>query len=300
MQLNILGPLEINISGLPVPPGGTKPQILLAHLCLNANRHVSSGSIIEAIWGAQPPPSARKNVQLYVSRLRRLFERVSHIRLATTGDGYQLSTAPDQVDLERCMRLLEFGKESRRNGNPEQAGELFHEAIRLWRGKPLSGLAQTPVMQAEAARLDQLRLGLLMEYFRTQLIIGRHVEIIPELLATVAAHPHQERLRADLMLALWLSGQRHEALAVYRETYQILADDLGIPPGRQLQALHQAILADDAEAVEGIPRRPGPFPEDACRARGRHLTARPRQAIFSILTTASEKASVNPRTLPTK
>lgn len=258
--LKVLGPLEIQISGLPVIPGGSKPQILLAHLCLNANRHVSNGSLIEATWGGRPPASARKNLQLYVSRLRKLIG--NHIELATVGDGYQLSAAPGEVDLERCQQLLRLGKESHRRGAPGQAGELFLEAIGLWRGKPLSGLTQTPVMQAEAARLEQLRLGLIMEYFRSQLTIGQHVEIIPELLAAVAAHPHQEQLRVDLMLALWLSGQRHAALATYRKAYQLIAADLGIPPGRELQALHQAILADDAEAIGDI-RRNRIFPLNA-------------------------------------
>lgn len=251
-QLNLLGPLEILVSGVTVSPGGAKPQILFAYLCLNVNRNVSVGNIIEAIWGETPPSSARKNIQLYVSRLRRQFTYATDVRLITTSDGYQLAVESDQVDLERCQHLWQLGQESFRNGAPEEAGRLLRKAIQLWRGKPLSGLTQTLVMQAEAARLEQFRLGLLMKYFQAQLADGQHFEIIPELLATVADYPHQERLRADLMMALWRSGQRHAALASYREAYQLLADELGIFPGRQLHALHQAILADDADIMGGL------------------------------------------------
>ncbi|MFF7472134.1 BTAD domain-containing putative transcriptional regulator [Streptomyces sp. NPDC008092] len=251
-QLNLLGPLEILVSGVTLSPGGAKPQILFAYLCLNVNRHVSVGNIIEATWGERPPSSAKKNTQLYVSRLRSQFGRTADVRLITTSDGYQLSVESDRVDLERCQRLWQLGKESLQNGAPKEAGRLLREAIRLWRGKPLSGLTKTLFMQAEAARLEQFRLGLLMKYFQAQLADGQHFEIIPELLAAVDDYPHQEQLRADLMLALWRSGQRHAALAAYREAYQLLADELGISPGRQLRTLHQAILADDAEIVSGI------------------------------------------------
>lgn len=259
-QLNLLGPLEILVSGVTLSPGGAKPQILFAYLCLNVNRHVSVGNLIEATWGERPPSSAKKNMQLYVSRLRSQFRRATDVRLITTSDGYQLSVEPDQVDLERCRGLWQLGRESLQNGAPKEAGRLLREAIRLWRGKPLSGLTKTLFMQAEAARLEQFRLGLLMKYFQAQLADGQHFEIIPELLAAVADYPHQEQLRADLMLALWRSGQRHAALAAYREAYRLLADELGIFPGRQLRTLHQAILADDAEIVSGITANRGISP----------------------------------------
>jgi DNA-binding SARP family transcriptional activator len=251
-QLNLLGPLEIHVSGVAMSPGGVKSQILFAYLCLHANRHVSVGSIIEATWGQEPPTSARKNVQLYVSRLRRQVKDAADVQLVTTGDGYRLSAEAGQVDLERCQRLWRLGKESFDNGALKQARGHLREAIQLWRGSPLSGLTRTLVMQTEAARLEQFRLGLLMKYFQAQLADGQHVEVIPELLAAVTAHPHQERLRADLMLALWRSGQRYAALATYREAYQLLADELGITPGRRLEALHEAILADDAELVSAL------------------------------------------------
>ncbi|WP_405853914.1 winged helix-turn-helix domain-containing protein [Streptomyces sp. NBC_01515] len=248
-QLNLLGPLEILVSGVTMSPGGAKPQILFAYLCLNVNRHVSVGNLIEATWGERPPSSAKKNLQLYVSRLRVQFKRAPDVHLITTSDGYQLSAESDQVDLERCQRLWQLGKERLHHGAPKEAGRLLREAIKLWRGKPLSGLTKTLFMQGEAAKLEQFRLGLLMNYFQAQLADGQHFEIIPELLDAVTDHPHQERLRADLMLALWRSGQRDAALATYRDAYQLLADELGITPGRRLHALHQAVLADDTEGL---------------------------------------------------
>ncbi|MFI9208619.1 BTAD domain-containing putative transcriptional regulator [Streptomyces sp. NPDC053253] len=227
-----------------------KSKILLAYLCLNFNRHVSIDSVIEAVWGEESPASARKNAQLYVSRFRKLARGATDMQLATTGDGYRLSIDPEQVDLERSERLRFLGKESVRSGAHGKAVQLFREAIQLWRGEPLSGLAQTPMMKSEEARLKQIRLGLWLEYFSAQLTRGQYSEIIPELIAVVASNPHQERLRADLMLALWRTGERHAALEVYRDVYQVLADEFGISPGRRLQMLHQALLTDDAAAVE--------------------------------------------------
>ncbi|GAB2578841.1 hypothetical protein GCM10027168_09650 [Streptomyces capparidis] len=255
MEYRILGPLEIRESATVIAVGGVKQQTLLAFLCLHANRHVSVTGLIDALWGGAPPPSSRKNVQLYVSRLRRLLATGRAVsRLTTVGDGYVLSTPPETVDLARCQVLWERGRESMRRGDPEQAARRFREAVELWRGRPLSGLDQTPVMRAEAARLEQLRLALLGDYHQAQLDVGRYAEAIPDLVRLVRLHPHEERLRGHLMLALWRSGQRPKALATYLEAYHAMVDDLGIEPTQRLRVLHRAILADGAEPAASGPR----------------------------------------------
>ncbi|MDF3290314.1 AfsR/SARP family transcriptional regulator [Streptomyces silvisoli] len=247
-ELRLLGPLELRRSGVVISLGGEKQQILLAYLCLNANRQVSITGLVEAIWGESPPLSAKKNVQLYVSRLRRLIAGTKEVRLVTAADGYLISITPDQLDVERCQRLLQRARLCLQRCASEQACALFGEALQLWRGRPLSGLSQTSVMQAEIARLEQLRLALLTDYYEAELAVGRYAGAIPDLVRLVALHPHQERLRGHLMMALWRSGQRETALATYRQVYRLMADELGIEPSRPLQLLHQAVLADDIEA----------------------------------------------------
>ncbi|GGU81782.1 hypothetical protein GCM10010260_12840 [Streptomyces filipinensis] len=248
-ELRILGPFEIVRRGVSVPLGGTKQQALLAYLCLHANRHVPVRRLIDAMWGDAPPASARKNVQLYVSRIRKLVEGGDGITLMTVGDGYVLSVTPGQLDLDCCRRLWDRGQEYLRTGAVQQASALFHEAGQLWRGEALSGLATTVAMQAETARLEHLRISLLSDLFASQLHLGRNAEVIPDLVRLVALYPHQERLRGYLMTALWRSGQRDEALATYLNAYHLMVEDLGIQPGRHLQLLYQAILADEAREV---------------------------------------------------
>ncbi|MDT0266573.1 AfsR/SARP family transcriptional regulator [Streptomyces sp. DSM 44915] len=248
IEFRLLGPLEVRRCGGSPSLGGLKQQTLLAYLCLHQNSQVSIDGLTEAIWGERAPASARKNVQLYVSRLRQLIGREHPTpRLVTTGGGYMLAAEPGAVDLDRCHGLWRLGRQHLQEGADERAGELFNEAIGLWRGPSLTGLAQTVVMQAEAARLEQLRITLLADYFEARLNVGQHADVIPDLVRLVALHPHQEELRRHLMLALWRSGQRHEALATYRQGYHLMVNELGIEPNRRLRLLHRAVLADGAE-----------------------------------------------------
>lgn len=244
----VLGPVEVLRSDSSASLGGAKQQTLLAYLLLHANRYVPFPELIEALWGDTPPASARKNIQLYASRLRRLLARNSEtVQLVTKGNGYLLSLEPGQLDLDHCRDLQRRGRESLECGAPGQASDLLRRAITMWRGHPLDGVAHTLAMQAEAACLEELRMTLQVEYFRAQLAADRHLDAVPELTRLVARFPYEERLRSQLMVALWACGRRHKALEVYRAGYRHLRDGLGVAPGGALQAIYQRILLDDPD-----------------------------------------------------
>ncbi len=257
MEFTVLGPLTMSQNSARLPLGSTKQQILLAYLLLHANRQVTVTEISDALWGAHPPVSAVKNIQLYVGRLRRtLASAEPEPRLQTVGKGYLLAADEDEIDLRRCQRLMRYGNAAWRAQDCERAGTMFAEALGLWQGRPLSALMGTVAMAAEIRCLEELRLLLSENYFEVLLEAGRHRELLPDLQRLVEAHPHHERLRLLLMLALSRSGDRLTALAVYRDGYRLLVKELGIEPCRELRELHDWILSDTVPAP--LPRRPGP------------------------------------------
>ena len=229
MEFRILGPLEIRSSGQLLGVGAHKQRVLLAALLLEANRVVSSDRLIEALWEEQPPPTAVKALQLYVSHLRQLLGKE---RLVTKAPGYLLRVgADDELDLERFERLREQGR--------------LRDALALWRGAPLADLAYDRFAQDEIARLEELRLVCLEERVEQDLAAGRDAELVGELEALVKEHPFRERLRAQLMLALYRAGRQAEALDAYQQARATLVEELGIDPGRQLRELHQSMLRQD-------------------------------------------------------
>jgi DNA-binding SARP family transcriptional activator len=194
-DFRILGPLEVIEDGQALDLGGQKQRALLAALLLHANEVVSSDRLIEALWPEHPTETAAKALQVYVSQLRKLLGKE---RLVTRSPGYLLRVEEDELDLERCRRLAEEGRPK--------------EALALWRGPALSDFAYEPFAHAEIARLEELRIGCLEERTEQDLAAGRHAEVVGELESLVAAYPLRERLRRQLMLALYRSsssGPRH-------------------------------------------------------------------------------------------
>jgi class 3 adenylate cyclase/DNA-binding SARP family transcriptional activator len=228
MDFRILGPLEVAEDGRPVDLGGTKQRALLAFLALNANRVVARDQLVEALWDDEPPETAGKALQVYVSQLRKLLGRE---RLETTPQGYLLRLEPDELDLARFQRLHE--------------SERPTEALALWRGDPLADLAGQRFAQGEIARLQELRLACLEQRIEQDLARGRHAELVGELDALAREHPLREHLRAQLMLAFYRAGRQAEALGSYQAARNALIDELGIEPGRALRELHQQILQQD-------------------------------------------------------
>jgi DNA-binding SARP family transcriptional activator/class 3 adenylate cyclase/tetratricopeptide (TPR) repeat protein len=228
MDFRILGPLEVLENGRPVELGGAKLRALLAILLLHANEVVSTDRLIDALWEEDAPETGRKALQVYVSQLRKALGKE---RIATQSLGYRLQVGPEELDLLRFQRLLDEGKAS--------------EALSIWRGPPLSDFAYERFAHNEIARLEDLYLACLEERVEADLTAGRHSALVGELEVLVREHPLRERMRGQLMLALYRSGRQAEALEVYQDTRAALVDELGIEPSRELRELQQAILRQD-------------------------------------------------------
>jgi DNA-binding SARP family transcriptional activator/tetratricopeptide (TPR) repeat protein len=242
VEFRILGPLQVLAGGSAVELGGARRRALLALLLLRRGEAVPAERLVEDLYGGSPPPTATKSLQAHVSRLRKALPDGC---LATEGGGYALRPGADAVDADRFARLLERGRSELQAGEPRTAEASLEEGLALWRGPPLAELRYEEFAQAEVARLEELRLACLEELFEARLALGRHGELVGELERLVAEHPLRERLRAQLMRALYGSGRQADALAAYREARRTLLDELGLEPGRDLQELERAILAQD-------------------------------------------------------
>ena len=251
VEFRILGPLEVSRDGEQLQLSGQKQRALLALLLVEANRVVSTDRIMDALWGEQPPRTAPTSLQNFVSQLRKLLGPET---LVTKPPGYQLRLEPDQLDLERFRRLVEEG----RSGPPDARAAKLEQALALWRGPPLADLGFEAFAQPEIARLEELRLAVLEDRIEAELEAGRHAEIVGELEVLADENPLRERLRGQLMLALYRSGRQAEALQIYHDTRRVLVDELGIDPSPSLQQLHGAILRQDATLDTGTPAPQAP------------------------------------------
>ena len=221
---------------------GAKARALLVLLLVHANRVVPSEQLIEDLWSGSPPSTAPNALQVYVSQLRKLVGREA---LVTRPPGYLLRADPDLVDAVRFERLVEQARKELAGGSPEPALAALEEALSLWRGTPLSEFVYERFAQREIGRLEELRQAALEERFEAHLALGRGADLVGELEALVAEHPLRERLRGQLMLALYRSGRQAEALELYQATRRLLVDELGIDPSPSLQRLETAILRQD-------------------------------------------------------
>jgi len=242
-DFRLLGPLEAIADGRPVDLPAGKPSALLAALLLEANRVVSVEALIQALW-ADPPPSASKVLQGYVSQLRKA---VGRELIETRAPGYALDVARDDVDLRRFERLTETARSS---AAPARRAELLRNALSLWRGPALAEFRHEPFAPAAARRLAELRLDALERRIEAELEVGEHARLVAELEALVTEEPLREPLRASLMLALYRCGRQAEALERYREGRRLLVDQLGIEPAPALQDLERRILRQDPRLDE--------------------------------------------------
>ncbi|MBD0282321.1 MAG: ABC transporter substrate-binding protein [Thermoleophilaceae bacterium] len=225
--------------------GGPTQRALLAVLLLHAGEVVSVDRLIDQLWGDEPPATAVKTLQAHVSRLRRALNGAENGRLETRGHGYVLHVRPGELDAERFRDLLEDARRRLAEGDPDRAAETLTEALALWRGPALAGLGRNTFARSEIARLDELRLAAIEERIEADLARGRHAALIPELEGLVAQHPLRERLRGQLMLALYRAERQAEALSVYQDGRRALAEDLGLEPSQGLRKLERQILQQD-------------------------------------------------------
>ena len=252
LDVRILGPLDVVSDGVPLALGGHKQRTVLALLATRPGNSVSADELIESLWPERPPATATTTVQVYVSRLRK---QLGAARIATTGAGYALRVEPDQVDAARFQRLTAAGRELRIAGRPSEAEASLREALSLWRGAALADFIYEPWAQPEAARLEEQRLACLEDRFDVALACGRDSDLVGELEALVAEHPLRERLRGQLMLALYRTGRQAEALEAYQRARSMLVEELGIEPSPELQELNRKILTQEVSPAAAPSQR---------------------------------------------
>lgn len=239
MEFRVLGPLEILVDGRLVPIPRRKHRSLLAVLLMHAREPRSRDRLVDDLWGENPPATARGALQNYVSQLRGL---LGAQRIVTDPAGYALDVDDDQLDLGRFRRLVQ---ESRDATAAAERSRKAREALALWRGPPLPDLVYEPFAVLELPLLEEERLSVYKELLDAELELGRHESIVDEIEALVASNRYDERLRRQLMLALYRAGRQADALEVFRAARQLLVDELGIEPGRELRALEREILEQD-------------------------------------------------------
>ncbi|MCX5375315.1 BTAD domain-containing putative transcriptional regulator [Streptomyces sp. NBC_00091] len=247
--------------------GGPRQRTILAMLLLSPNRAVSVDSLIEAVWPSGPPATARNQIAICVAGLRKVFnDKAGGGELITTSHpGYVLNGLEHHIDTIEFDARVGEARELARSGQTAAACGLITEALALWRGPALDGLSGDRI-EAEAAQLESVRLNLREEYAELQLKLGRHHTVIPTLTTLVKEHPLREQARAHLILAHYRSGRRADALAVFREGRDLMAEELGIEPGPALQSLHNLVLKDSPTLV--LPaHNPAPAPHTRAPAQ---------------------------------
>lgn len=260
-MIKVLGPLEVHGEGAvePVDIGSPRHREVLAALVLDAGRVVSTDALLDRVWGDASRGGTTANLHAVISRLRgRLRDGRTGVEVATVPPGYRLDVPPGGVDAGVFVDSLTAARASRAAGDLETARRQVVEGLALWRGPAYADIPH-PFAEAEAARLDGLRLAAVELAAELDLATGRHEEVLQHLPAVVEEHPLRESLRGLLMLALYRSGRQTDALREYDEVRRLLADELGLDPGPQLQELHQRVLQQDG-ALVAEPARPAPTP----------------------------------------
>lgn len=248
----MLGPLEVLADGKSLPLGRGKQRALLARLLLDADSVVSVTRLVDDLWGEAAPETAGKMVQVYVSQLRK---RLPGSPVVTRAPGYALRLGNADLDLHRFEALLARGREALGTGRTQEAAEDLRTALALWRGPALAEFRE-PFARSDAARLEELRLVCLEERIEAELALGLHGDLVGELEALVERHPLRERLRSQLMRALYGAGRQAEALTAYRAYREQLSEGLGMEPSAALRDLERRMLRQDPELEALAPPRP--------------------------------------------
>lgn len=289
VRFRILGPIEVwagqSWSGIGAP----KWRSLLATLLLNPGQAVSTDRLIFELWGDRPPDRAANLISVYVLRLRRLLDDSDGRVLTTRAPGYQLLLDPGDLDAGRFEALVGQGRQALNAGNCRRAADVLAEAVALWHGPALADIPPSELVAAEAARLEESRLTALELRIEADLSCGLNAQLVPELRRLVSDHPLREGLWSLLIRALDAAGRRAEALTAYGQAREVIAAELGIDPGPELQRLYQVMLTADALTPPAVPDTGPPAaagggplagvgPEGAAVERaGRRVTDAPRR-----------------------
>jgi DNA-binding SARP family transcriptional activator len=249
IEFRLLGPIEMSRSGFPVELGHAKQRCVLAVLLMDAGRAVPVTDLIDRVWGHRPPDAALNVLYGYVARLRKALGPAG-VPVVRRSGSYQIDVDPDRVDVHRFRRLLSAVPAA---GPPAGALPILDEALGLWRGTPFTGLSGAWVTMIREALEDQ-HLSAVIARNEARLGAGAHAELVGQLLEMVAVHPADERLVAQLMVAMVRSGRRSDAVEQYRLARRRLRDLQGSDPGPLLQNLVQRILrADDGGRSPFLP-----------------------------------------------
>jgi DNA-binding SARP family transcriptional activator len=242
-RFGILGPFELrDAAGAIVPFGSDRARTLLALLLLQRDQICSADSLIDGIWGGRPPSSARKNLQTYVWRLRRLLRKVGAAELESRRTGYVLTVIAGEIDLDQFEYRAIAGERLLAAGAAVDASTVLADALRLWRGQPLADVAFGEPPQGELVRLAERRMTVLENRIEADLRCGRCTQVVPELRKLVGEHPYRERLHTQLMLGLSQCGRQVEALSVFSDIRSMLQREFGLDPGPALQQIQSEIL----------------------------------------------------------
>jgi DNA-binding SARP family transcriptional activator len=243
MRISVLGSLEIAGPGGVVDVTAPRQRSVLAALLADANRVVTIDHLVDVIWGDAPPSTARSQVHICVSSVRKRLARGGvHSLVVTRQPGYLAAVDSEQLDLHRFDRFVAGGRRLVAAGHFEEAAQHFADALLLWRGRPFAGVDSSRI-QSFAAQIGERRLCVVEDYFDLQIRLGRSGTVISDLMAHIEEYPFRERLRAQLIVALCRTGRRGEALGEYREVRTQFADELGLDPGAELRRLERDILA---------------------------------------------------------
>ncbi len=243
MLIRVLGPIVVESAGTAVALGGAQARCLLSALVLHAGRPASTEALIDALWGEEPPLTAAKIIHKHVSQLRKRLGSV----LVTTDGGYALDLREVTVDAAEFESMLQQASLA---AEPAEVVSVISGALGLWRGKPYANLSDFPAALAEVTRLEELRLAATEDLLESELELGRSSELVGRVEDLVAQYPLREKLWSHLMLALYRSGRQAEALRAYQRLRSLLAEELGIDPSPEVQALEERILNQEPDLVE--------------------------------------------------
>src|SRR6185437_10371168 len=281
MRFRILGPLEVLSPDGWTAIGAPKWRSLLACLLIRPSQLVPTDLLIDELWGENPPKRANNLVSIYVHRLRKVIGDAEGRVLVYRAPGYLLRLAPGDLDLQTFEAQVGDGRNALAAGDLQAAAVLLSDALSLWRGPLLADVPSSPLIATQADRAAELWLAATELRAEADLASGRAAQVVPELRGLVGEHPMRERLWLLLMRALEDDGRRAEALEVYAQVQEVIAAELGVDPGAELQRFHRELLAADASAATAGPavaprpaRRVGrPAPQDAARERDARAVA---------------------------
>ena len=253
IDIRLLGPLCVSANHRPVTPSASKQRQIMALLALNAGRVVTVSTMLEELWGDDPPRSFATTLQTYIMQLRNRLaaampgDHEARQLIATRHNGYSLAKAACRIDVVQFEQLARAGRAAAEQSDPRAAARLLGQALDLWRGPAMTDIKFGRVLELEANSLEETRLGVLERRIESDLALHRHADLLGELTMLTARNPMEENFCAQLMVALYRSGRVSRALEAYQRLRNVLRTELGIEPALRLRHLQHAILIGDQD-----------------------------------------------------